>query len=716
MILRKTIPRNIREKKFQYSGVTLLLFFSVMLYVGLSMAISTLDKRNEQFSKENNQESFHLVTSDTLSKEQLSTWENEYHFKLEERHYQNLQVSEDTTLRLLGITNKINIPFISEGKMPDKSGEIAVAEAFAAKNGFQIGDEIDLNGTKGKITGFVYLPDYIYMIQHQYDIISNPKQFGIGITVQDTFSKTNRPLQTEVLGFKENGKIPNEFLTDVKKQSAILQYVENEENARIQYIDSEIEGASTTITSLSTFILILSIVMILMLMKRRLELQRKEIGTLLALGYRRNELQFHYLGYAWIVGLTGSVTGILAGAGLSVPLSNMYSNYFNLPAVSMFDWSPSALLIGFFMPIILLVLLTTVVIHRTLRLDPLTLLRPKEVTSGKKSWFEKLPWMQTGTFIRRFRLRLLVRNKARSFYIFLGVMFSTILLLFGFIAFRSMNQLVDTTYQDVQSYNYAVHYKSLQSDEVPESESPFVMSEIKIANDKGKKSKASLYGIIPETDYLHLMNGEERLNQSLNDGVVISRPLAAVLGVNKGDSLTLTNTLNQKEWDTQVQGVTDIYIGKTLYLPLKKVNAFLGYPKGSYTAVWQKNKPEVTNNVFMIEDKQKVIDSFEASSGATRYSVFGMAGFAIMIGVIVLTLLTNLIVEENSPSISLFKVMGYTNQEVSKLVLNVYTPVVFLSYFISIPLAVLGLKATFNSLVEQTGFLLPTTLTGGWSF
>ncbi len=710
MILRKTIPRTIKEKKFQYGGVTILLVLAVMLYVSLSMAISTLDKRNQQFSENYNQESFHFLTGSPLSQVQLQRLEDQYPLTLEARKYQDISLGEDTTLRILGETQTINIPYISEGSMPKNPGDVALAKMFAQKNDYEIGDSIEMNGVKGKVTGYVYLPDYIYMIKQQYDLLSNAKEFGIGVTSEETFQQMSGSAQTEVLGWNKEDKLPPGFTQEVQNITPILQFVAREDNTRIQFVESEINGASTTISSLSVFILALSVAMILMLMKRRLDMQRKEIGTLLALGYRKKELLLHYLGYAWFIGLTGSILGILAGAGLSVPFSNLYSNYFNLPRISLFDWSPAVLIVGFIIPVVLLVLLTSIVIYRALNKDPLTLLRPKEITTGKKSWLEKLPFLNSGSFIRRFRLRLLVRSKSRSFYIFLGVMFSTILLFFGFISFRSMDQLVDSTYQDIQTYNYAVHFKSLQTEELSSSQSPFVTSEMTVHNEKDK-AKVTSYGIKPATEYIKLLNGSHLLNDQLKDGAVVSQPLAAILNLHVGDPLTIENTINEKELKTEVTGITDIYIGKSIYLPLDKENEFLGYPKGSYTALWQNEKPKITDDVFLIEDKQKVIDSFEASSGATRYSVFGMAGFAMVIGVLVLTLLTNLIVEENSPSISLFKVMGYHDKEISSLVLNVYTPIVFLSYFLSIPLALFGLNQIFNSMAEQTGFLFPTEIT-----
>ncbi|GEN52157.1 ABC transporter permease [Halobacillus faecis] len=701
MILKKSVYRTLKEKKFQYAGVAVLLLLAVMLYVSLSMAITTLESRNETFSEDYKQESFHFVAGGEVTDDQLSLWEDEYNVILEKRKYADFEV-DDSTLRAFTTTDSVNIPYIAEGEAPASDQELTISKVYAEKHQYELGDIITLDDQKFEITGFVYLPDYIYMVEQMTDLLADAEKFGVAVISGSNFSVNG---QTEILGWTESGDVPNGFRESVREETALLQFVNSEDNPRIGFVETEIQGAKGMTTTLPLFILALSIAMVLMLMKRRMEMQRKEIGTLMALGYRKKELVRHYLGYAWVIGLGGTVGGLTAGAGLSVPLSNLYANYFNLPALSMFDWDPFVLVIGFVIPLLLLILLTAFVISRTLRTEPLTLLRPKEVSSGKKSWLEKLPLLQKGGFIRRFRLRLLVRNKARSVYIFIGVMFSTVLLLFGLITFNSMDQLVETTYKEILKYDYAVHYRSLMTEETEDEQSPFIMNELGVVDED---VKIQAYGMEKENEFIQLSAEGESLQSNLSEGAIISAPLAAVLGVGEGEEINLKNSLNSDTMQVEVAAVADLYIGNNLYLPREELNDFLGFPEGAYTGTWQKQPPDNSENVYMVEDKQKAIDSFESTTGATRASVAGMAVFAVLIGVIVLTLLTNLIVEENSPSISLFKVMGYHDKEVSKLVLSVYTPIVLIAYFVSIPLASLSLEQTMNTLVQETGFLMPT--------
>ncbi|WP_181350021.1 ABC transporter permease [Thalassobacillus sp. CUG 92003] len=710
MKLRKAMYRNIKARKFQFGGAICLLFLSVMLYVALSMAITTLEERNEQFKEAYNQESFHFQTADTLSADQLREWEKRYDLELESRRYHDLNVDGDKTLRLFSVTDTINQPYFSKGSAPESAGEIAISSGFADQNGFELGDSLTIEGHTYTISGTVYLPDYVYMLEQETDLISQTGSFGIAVTPDATFQHTGGDASQQVLGHYPGTRDLASFKSDVNAVSAILKFLEQADNPRIQYVESEIKGAQSTMTALPLFILVLSIIMVLMLMKRRIQMQRTEIGTLMALGFRRGELFRHYLGYAWFVGLSGAGLGLGVGASLSIPITNMYGEFFNLPRISSFDWDPLVVILGFIVPLGLMIGASAIIIWKPLREQPLDLLRPAEISTAKTSWLEALPFFKHGSFRRRFRLRLLVRSKGRSGFIILGVMFSSILLLFGLMTSNAMDSLVDRTYKKTQTYDYAVHYRGLQNDSTSHSQSPYTLAEASVTrvNDRAVEDiEPDLYGIEAETPYLHLL---PQGNQ-VGNGFIISAPLAAMLGSDEGDELTLTNAQNNEKLTANVIGVADIFIGEHIYYNRNSVNEFLGYPSDGYTAAWQDTQPRDDEAVYQVKSSEEIIAGFESASGPTRYATIGVAAFAVFIGVIVLSLLTNLIVEEHSASISLFKVMGFHNQEIARLVLHVYTPIVIIGYCLSLPVAGWIVNQIMKLLVEETGFLLPTQIT-----
>jgi len=304
MILRKSILRHIKEKKFQYFGVIVLLLISIMLYVSMSMAISTLDTRNQQFKGSYNQEDFHFIVSESINQDQLSTWEQNFEIGLEKRSYTDVDYeSEDTTLRVFSLTEDINKPYISEGKLPDKQGEIAVSPPFAKAHNISVGDTIKVNNKKLNVTGFTYLPDYIYVLERVSDLVNDPKSFGIAITGEDTLTNLSNKSVSQVIGQGSNKEEVALFKDNVVENYSLLRWMNADENPRIEFVESEIESSEAVITTLPLFILVLSVMMVLMILKRQLEMQRKEIGskeenTCGIYIYRRNVL-FHSINF-WI--------------------------------------------------------------------------------------------------------------------------------------------------------------------------------------------------------------------------------------------------------------------------------------------------------------------------------------------------------------------------------------------------------------------------------
>ena len=63
-------------------------------------------------------------------------------------------------------------------------------------------------------------------------------------------------------------------------------------------------------------------------------------------------------------------------------------------------------------------------------------------------------------------------------------------------------------------------------------------------------------------------------------------------------------------------------------------------------------------------------------------------GFAIIIFLVIVYLLSKIIIEKNGQAISMTKILGYSNREISRLYIFSTTFMVLLSILISLPLEV----------------------------
>ena len=74
---------------------------------------------------------------------------------------------------------------------------------------------------------------------------------------------------------------------------------------------------------------------------------------------------------------------------------------------------------------------------------------------------------------------------------------------------------------------------------------------------------------------------------------------------------------------------------------------------------------------------------------------------------IIISVIANIVVEENKKTISLMKVMGYNNKRISNIVLNIYTPFIIIAYLLSIPVMIKILKLIVSSIVGDIEITIP---------
>jgi len=175
-MLKKIPMRIIWRDKSHFLGIIFLVLFASFGYAIFSILITNIDTNYKNFVEKYNQENFHFTTFFPID---ISSLEKKYNVLIEEKFTWDFEYG-DRLIRFFNLTEKVNKPLILEGTLP-KIGEIAVDPNFAKANKLRIGDGIEINGIKFRISGYVALPDYIYITKNETDLLPDPMHFGIGI-------------------------------------------------------------------------------------------------------------------------------------------------------------------------------------------------------------------------------------------------------------------------------------------------------------------------------------------------------------------------------------------------------------------------------------------------------------------------------------------------------------------------------------------------------
>ncbi len=420
------------------------------------------------------------------------------------------------------------------------------------------------------------------------------------------------------------------------------------------------------------------------------------IGTLRASGYTKGELIRHYMALPIIVTLLGAVVGNILGYTVFEKLFiGVYYSSYSLPT---YETLPSAQ--AFFdttvIPLILVIVINLAVIGRKMQLSPLAFLRGELSRSKKKqavSLSEKLP------FISRFRLRILFQNIPSYLTMFVGIFLGGVLAVFGLMfgpLLSDYGNLVKET--QISQYQYVLVDTVETQNEQAEK---YCVTSLDTVSEKFMTDEVMIYGI---------EDGSKYITTEIPSGqVLISNGYAAKFKLSEGDEITLKDKYSSKTYTFTVGGIYTYDAAISIFMPREDYLTVFGEDSDYFTGYF--SNEELTDidsddiaTVITEKDLTKIVTQMQVSMGEFM-NVF--KGLGVIIFMLVIYILTKQIIERNAKSISMTKVLGFTNGEIAKLYIVITSLVVIGSLLISIPLIHVALKAIFEGYLytQMTGYI-----------
>lgn len=400
------------------------------------------------------------------------------------------------------------------------------------------------------------------------------------------------------------------------------------------------------------------------------------IGTLRSSGYTRGELLRHYITMPVLVTLLSAIIGNTLGyAFFKNVVVAMYYNSYSLPTyVTM--WNADAFIKTTVYPVLLMVLVNLLVIHRKLKISPLKFLR-RDLSSSKRKKAVRLPkW----GFLHRFRLRILFQNMTGYLTLFLGIFFVMVLLAFsvGMPATLSSYQEKAAEYI-LANYQYVLKDTETADGEPVTSSEPtaerYSVSSLKTVDGVHPGEDVTVYGYIQDSRYFSLP-------ADLKEGqIYVSEAYADKFSLHNGQTITLKEKYTEKTYDFMVAGVYDLPGTIAIFLPNTAFNAAFGLDEDSFSGFLSETiitdiDENAVVSVITIDDALKMANQLDHSMGGYM-SYFSVV--CMLVAMLLIFLLTKLMIERNTVSISMIKVLGYDNREIKSLYIRLTTVVVVLS-------------------------------------
>lgn len=741
--LRKRLPRELKGELGKYLVVFILMVASIGFVSGFLVADnSMLIAYNEGFGKYNIEDG-NFRTAEQVHKTQREEIEA-LGVKLYDNYYVEEPLDNGSTMRFFKNRQQVDKVCLMKGELPAGIGEIAIDRMYADNNNLSVGDTLRSGKRTWKITGLVALSDYSCLFQNNNDSMFDAVKFGVSVVTEEEFDS----LDQEKLQYnyswiydekpkteKEEKEVSEDLMEDMGKIVTLEAFVPRYLNQAITFTGDDMGGDKAMMIMLLYIIMVIMAFVFGITISNTIRKEAGVIGTLRASGYTRQELILHYMTLPVLVTFVGALIGnILGYTILKDVCADMYYGSYSLPTY-VTVWNGEAFGLTTLVPVVIMLVVNYGVLRHKLKLSPLKFLRRDLSGRKQKRAIYLSPKMK---IFSRFRLRVIFQNMSNYMVLFIGILFANLLLMFGLLLPSALSHYqVEIQNNMLAKYQYMLQvpvsavsgnkfdglisllefYMDSRTDN--EDAEEFSAYSLNTLPGKYKSEEVLLYGIEPDSRYVTIdfNNTKDKKDEAVNKekadnkntanaekesaAVYISSAYADKFLLHVGDTITLKEKYEKEKYSFKIAGVYGYTAALCVFMPRSELNDIFDLGEDYYSGYFSDTeltdiKSQYIGSVVDLDALTKISRQLDVSMG----SMMGMVnGFAIMIYMVLIYLLSKIIIEKNAQSISMVKILGYTNGEISKLYIMSTSLVVVFCLLLSLPLETVIMKVLFREMM-----------------
>ena len=616
----------------------------------------------------------------------------------------------------------LNRLFLRSGRWlaPGGRREVLVSEAFAQANALRAGGSLVmlLNGKRQtlRIAGIVLSPEFIFEARpgaalpdnRTYGIFwTHRKELASAFDLDGAFnylSLTLAPggLESRVIAELDRLLVP---------YGGLGAYGREDHPSHIRVSD-EIRILRTISIGFPVIFLSVAAFMINAVLSRLLALQRDQIAILKAFGFTNRQIVLHYLKFALVMVIGGTVLGGLGGVLLGHRLVLLYHRFFRFPDL---EFLPDRTAF----PLALLVCAIAAVagvfgaVRRAARLPPAEAMRPEPPANYRPALVERtgIGHLLSHTF--RIAVRNIERKPMQALFTITGLALATGILIVP-NAFRDgVDEVLDFQWDTVQRQDVGLGLVEPGSvgifhlfQRLPGvlTVEPVRSARVRLSWN-GRRRQVVIQGFVPKGLHNRVIDEANRVVQLPPTGLVVSGKLAEVLGARPGDDLTV-EVLEGKRPVRHVRlaGLAEDFAGMACYMDIHALNRLLGegdiLTGASFTvdrAKWGdfmlalKKIPRVS----WVAVKESLRENFRQTTAASIGLIQKIyMVFAIVVAFGVVYNNARISLTERARELATLRVVGFSRREVGTVLI---TELVILA-LIAVPFG-LGLGTWFASAI-----------------
>lgn len=700
--LNKRFPRELKSDFGKY--ITIFIFVTLMIgfVSGFLIAGDSMKKSyNESFDKYNIEDGNFELT-DKANDALFDAMEGEG-IKLYENFYIEEKIAEpECTLRIFANRDEVNLICLMSGELPKTTDEIAIDRVYAKNNNLSVGDTLTAGNQSLKITGFIALSDYSTLFQSPSDMMFDTVKFGVGIMTADGFNNMPHTHIHYSYSWKYNHTpkddaeaktMSEDMLPVLAANASIKEFIPAYLNQAIIFSGDDI-GRDGAMMPVLLYIIVAIIAFIFaILTSNTISREANVIGTLRASGYTRGELMRHYITMPMLITLIAAIVGnILGYTVFKHKCADMYYGSYSLTTYKTL-WNVDAFVRTTVIPLIIIFVINFCILTTKLKLSPLKFIRRDLSRSKKKKAFRLNTKIGIMT---RFRIRVIFQNIPNYITIMIGMFLANAILLFGMGLIPMMDhyqqEIIDNM---IAKYQYIL---KMPVETTSAEAEKYCSTTLKTIDDNLKSEDATVFGISA---------GSSHVDINFKSGVYISNAYAEKYKLEAGDTVSLKNSYENKNYSLVIDGIYDYPAGIAVFMDMEQFNNTFEMPEGYFTGYFSDEK--ITDIDEALITAEITEDELTKTSRQLTTTFEDMAGMVQALGIVlfmlVIYLLSRIIIEKNAQSISMTKILGYSNAEINGLYIASTAIVVVLSIIFTIPVANIVIAKIFPiALKDYSGY------------
>lgn len=742
-MLKKKMFRDIKQNLSQFITIFLMVLIGVMVYVGIEAYMDGMTSAADNFYKNNNIQDLNVMGN--LSDKDLDKIKSLDNVKDAEKKLVVNAIDKDnkdkTYLLSFIDSNNISKFHIMDGEKFDVNKKGAWVDNFyAEKNNLKVGDTIkikyDTFSLEEKILGLINVPDHIYDVKDESELVPNRENFGFvylsvneipesyikDLVMKEMKITDEKIFDKYVKDFNYKEYIPyNYIMVDVNKKKNVKSVKEDiednvsnakaivkiEDTLSYQRYQGEIDEGASYVGIFSGLFLFIAMLSVITTMTRVVKKQKLQIGTMKALGIKNSKIVMHYVGYGFFVSLAAAIVGIILGKYfIGTFFLNMEMDYFEVPnGVPVVK--PLSYLVAFLV-VMVVSFITYLTCRKELFKKPAEALR-NEVPNVKvsslnlstKGIFKKL------NFSSKWNYRDILRNKFRTVTAVVGIVGCCMLIVCAFGMLNSMNHFIKLQFEDLYNFNYKLSLNTnikddelkVLTDKYGDNTSETLTIETKI----GKEREANTIFVTNAGNLVRFQNENgEFIKINKNDGVYVTRKLADQKNLKVGDTIKWHMYGVNKYYESKIVGLTKDPQVQNLTMTKEYLESLdIDYkPDSLYTNTDLKGVKDI-KNVSLVQDIDELKNSLESMLSMMKSMIMLIIVFAIGLGAIIIYNMGILSYSEKQYQFATLKVLGFSDKKIKKIFVQQNNWITVLSIIIGLPTGYYMTSWIFKSVIAD---------------